>query len=109
LSSRATTEYYQQIVGAVGSQATADQFVRYYIAPGVTHCSGGPGADGIDLLSALDAWVSNGTAPAALTAVKRDVSGATLLSRPLCVYPRYPRYNGSGDVNAAESYTCTAS
>jgi feruloyl esterase len=109
LSNRATAEYYQQVVNAMGGRANTDPFVRFYIAPGVNHCAGGPGADSTDLLSPLDAWVTKGRAPGTLTAVKRDpASGATLLSRPLCVYPAYPRYNGSGDVNAASSYTCTA-
>jgi hypothetical protein len=73
----------------------------------VLHCAGGPGADQVDLLDALDDWVTEGTAPGHLTAAKL-VNGAPALSRPLCVYPMYPRYNGSGDVNAASSYTCTS-
>jgi Tannase and feruloyl esterase len=27
-------------------------------------------------------------------------------SRPLCDYPKWLRYNGSGDVNQASSFTC---
>jgi hypothetical protein len=109
LSTKATAEYYQQVVGAVGGQANADQFVRFYVAPGVNHCAGGPGADSTDLLSALDAWVTKGRGPGTLSAVKRDPgTGATVLTRPLCIYPAYPRYNGTGDVSAASSYTCTA-
>ena len=109
LTVKATTEYYGQVVNAVGGRANADQFVRFYVAPGVNHCSGGPGADETDLLSALDDWVTKRLAPGTLTAVRRDPStGSTLLSRPLCIYPDYPRYKGSGDVNAASSYACTA-
>jgi hypothetical protein len=26
---------------------------------------------------------------------------------PVCQYPRFPKYNGAGDVNAASSYTCS--
>ena len=89
-------------------QAAADGFVRYYKAPGVAHCLAGPGADTADLLSALDTWAGGGAAPATLTALKLDpTNGTTLFSRPLCVHPKYPRYNGRGDVNAAASYTCT--
>ena len=109
LSYSATTEYYQQVVTAVGGQANADQFVRYYIAPGVNHCAGGPGADSSDLLSALDAWVTKGHAPKTLKAKRVDaVTGDTVLTRPLCVYPAYPRYDGKGDVNLARNYDCTA-
>ncbi|HEY0202499.1 MAG TPA: tannase/feruloyl esterase family alpha/beta hydrolase, partial [Burkholderiaceae bacterium] len=27
-------------------------------------------------------------------------------TRPLCEYPTWPRYNGSGDTNLAASFTC---
>jgi hypothetical protein len=107
ISVNGTTRYYREATNAAGGQAAADQFMRYYIAPGVLHCSGGPGADQVDLLDALDDWVREDTAPGHLTAAKL-VNGAPALSRPLCVYPTYPRYNGSGDVNAASSYTCTS-
>ena len=109
LTVKATTEYYGQVVNAVGGRANADQFARFYIAPGVNHCAGGPGADSTDLLSALDQWVTRQRAPGTLSAVQRDATtGTVVLSRPLCVYPEYPRYKGNGDVNAASSFSCTA-
>jgi hypothetical protein len=111
LSKNATAEYHANVTTAVGGAANANEFVRFYVAPGVDHCAGGPGADTVDLLSALDAWVEAGTAPGTLTAEKRDAAGATLFSRPLCEYPRYPRYTGpANDANAARlasSYTCS--
>lgn len=108
LSYRATTEYYERVVQAMGGRENANQFVRYYLAPGVNHCAGGPGADSTDLLAALDNWVSKHKAPRTLLAEQRDAtSGATVLSRPLCVYPAYPRYKGRGDPNLATSYACT--
>ena len=87
----------------MGGQANADQFMRYYIAPGVDHCAGGPGADTTDLLNALDKWVMRGKAPGTLTAEKLDpTTGSTLLSRPLCIYPAYPQYSGRGDPNVSK-------
>jgi len=110
LSYKATTEYYNGVVTSMGGQAATDAFVRYYVAPGVNHCSGGPGADNADLLAALDSWVDKGAAPGTLTANK-IVAGATTFSRPLCTYPSYPRYTGpANDAAAAKlasSYTCT--
>lgn len=100
-----TIRYYSAAVDAAGGHAAGEQFVRLYIAPGVNHCSGGPGADQADLLGALDTWVSTGTTPEELLAISTD---NTKLSRPLCVYPHYPQYKGSGDVNAASSYHCVA-
>ena len=109
LTVKATAEYYGDVVAAMGGQANADSFVRFYVAPGVNHCAGGPGADTTDLLGALDRWVTMGHAPGTLKASRLDpATGATLMARPLCVYPAYPRYRGHGDVNAALSYVCTA-
>jgi pimeloyl-ACP methyl ester carboxylesterase len=111
LSYRTTTEYYTNMVAAVGGQGTADTFTRLYLAPGVNHCAGGPGADVSDLLGALDAWADKGTAPGTLEASK-IVAGANAFSRPLCQFPRYPRYTGpSNDAEAAKlasNYTCTS-
>jgi len=109
LSYRSTTEYYQRVVHAVGGRANADHFLRLYLTAGVNHCGGGPGADTTDLLAALDEWVSRHKAPGTLEATRTDPStGSVVLSRPLCEYPAYPRYNGHGDVNAASSFTCAA-
>lgn len=107
ISPKGTEAYYQGMVNAVGGQASADAFARLYLAPGVNHCDGGPGADHSDLLSALDAWVDQGTAPADLQASRVAGSGATVLTRPLCRYPAYPRYDGRGDPKLAQSYRCT--
>ncbi len=108
LSYRATLDYYSQVQAAVGGRANADQFVRMYLAPGVNHCAGGPGADDSDLLAALDDWVSKHKAPGTLAATKLDASGATVLTRPLCVHPSYPQHKGHGDPAMASSFTCTA-
>jgi feruloyl esterase len=112
LTKKGTIGYYQNVVAKVGGQAAADSFTRFYVAPGVNHCHGGPGADKSDLLSALDDWVTKGTAPGALTATQFASDGSTAnFTRPLCVYPQYPRYTGlAGDANAAKqaaNYTCT--
>ena len=112
LSVNATADYYTSMVAAVGGQAVADQSVRFYVAPGVNHCAGGPGADSADLLAALDGWVTAGTAPGTLTASKVAGNGSTLFTRPLCQWPQYPRYTGpAGNAQAAtlaSNYTCTS-
>jgi len=113
LTYKATTAFYQGVTNAVGGQSAANEFMRYYIAPGVNHCAGGPGADNADLLSALDAWVTGNTAPGTLTAKKVSAAGATQLSRPLCQFPQYPKYTGPANDAAAaalaSNYACTAS
>jgi feruloyl esterase len=109
LSKNATAEYYNNVKTTVGAAST-DTFVRFYVAPGVDHCAGGPGADTSDLLSALDGWVTNNAAPGTLTATKVDSAGAVAFSRPLCQFPQYPRYTGpANDAAAAKlaaNYTC---
>ncbi|MEJ1130304.1 tannase/feruloyl esterase family alpha/beta hydrolase [Variovorax sp. CCNWLW225] len=111
LSARSTVEYHANMRNAVGAPA-ADASTRFYVAPGVNHCAGGPGADSADLLTALDQWVTKSAAPATLVAEKRDADGAVVLSRPLCQYPQYPRYTGPANDAAASrlaaNYACTS-
>jgi len=112
LSVKNTTGYYQNVVTSVGGQAVADAFTRYYVAPGVNHCHGGVGADKSDLLAALDNWVTKGIAPGTLSAAQMTIAGAINFTRPLCVYPQYPRYTGpANDANAAKqasNYSCVS-
>jgi feruloyl esterase len=111
ISQNGTAAYYQRVVQASGGQAAADSFVEYFPAPGVNHCMGGAGADTVNLLPALENWVEKGIAPSSanLVAAKVDLkTGASLLARPLCKYPFYPRYKGAGDPASAASFTCVA-
>ena len=59
-----------------------------------------------DSLTALEAWVERGVVP--VNQVVADTIGVPGRTRPLCEWPAYPRYNGSGDVNAAASFACVA-
>ena len=84
--------------------------VRYFIVPGMNHCSGGPGADRFDMLGPLVDWVERGQAPERITATASTPGyfGVAARSRPLCVYPAWARYNGSGDINDAANFSCVA-
>lgn len=95
---------YERIVAKMG-QETVDGFVRFYLVPGLAH-GGGRFSPTWDNLTALDHWVENGvppTAPIVVDATKTATKGRT---RPLCQYPSWPKYNGSGDANSAASFTC---
>ena len=111
LSTNSTAEYVANMRSTVGA-TSADASTRFYVAPGVNHCAGGPGADTADLLTALDQWVTMGAAPGTLIAEKRDASGALAFARPLCQYPLFPRYTGpTNDAAAAKlpsNYTCSS-
>jgi feruloyl esterase len=106
ISHRDTIRTWADVIGAAGAQA-ARANSRLYIAPGVAHCGGGEGADNADLLAAVMQWVEAGKAPATLVASKQDAAtGKALFTRPLCEHPRWPRYDGKGDIRSAASYSC---
>ncbi len=96
----------------------ASNFAKFYRVPGMGHCSGGPATDQFDMLTPLVAWVEQGTEPQAVTATARgpgNAAGANLevptvwgasRTRPLCPYPKVARYDGTGDVNLAGSFSC---
>jgi hypothetical protein len=83
----------------------------------MNHCSGGPATDQFDMLAPLVAWVEQGKAPESVTAKARG-AGANVVNaelpaswsanrtRPLCVYPKVARYNRTGDVESAGSFSC---
>ncbi|WP_229217756.1 tannase/feruloyl esterase family alpha/beta hydrolase [Massilia forsythiae] len=103
ISPNATIAYYKAQVAKSG-QAAVDAFWRFYTVPGLGH---GDGAfiPSWDAIGALDAWVSTGTAPGTLTGT--DTAAATAgRTRPLCQYPAYPRYKGTGSIDVAANYAC---
>ncbi len=90
-------------------------FYRLFLVPGMAHCGGGTGPNSFgnggpsssvdaehDILTALDHWVEQGTAPAKL------IGTGNGLTRPLCPYPQVAHYKGTGDTNDAASFTCSA-
>lgn len=97
----ATIAYHDAVLEAVPG---AQDSVRLFLAPGVLHCRGGAGPDQFDALTALENWVERGVAPTSMIATKQG----TTMSRPLCAYPKLPRYRG-GEPNDAASFTCAAS
>jgi feruloyl esterase len=82
-------------------------FYRLFLAPGLGHCSGGPGAVPSDLEQAIEKWVERDIAPAFLLGVRNagGVAGKGF-TRPLCPYPQIARYNGSGAPDDAASFSC---
>jgi feruloyl esterase len=101
-------------------------FSRLFMVAGMSHCGGGaapndfgqsaapdqPGNPDNDIVAALDQWVVKGVAPEKLIA-KRSGNGppgqatpTTPATRPICAYPRIPVYDGTGDPDHAESFSC---
>ncbi len=101
-------DYYHRVTKQMGGAANTAAFLRFFLAPGVAHCGGGPGPAPTGQLAALIEWVENRRAPDTLLAVRRDQSGAVVRSRPLCQYPLVARYKGTGSTDVAANFECRA-
>ncbi len=98
-----TIEYYESVVHKMGKGETRD-FAELFMVPGMGHCRGGNGPDTFDTIGALEQWREHGKTPATIAAVNKR-SG---LSRPLCPYPQYAKYTGTGDLKDAANWSCVA-
>lgn len=98
-------------------EGRAGDFARLYPVPGMGHCSGGPSTDQYDALGALVAWVEKGDEPIAIVASARGGTApgsnaevpagwSADRTRPLCPFPLVARYNGSGSIESAASFSC---
>ena len=105
VSTRATAQYYQRLRNTMGA-AQVGGFVRYYEIPGYGHAVSSVFNASWDSLTTLENWVEKGTSPP--PQIVADTAGVPGRTRPLCDYPGYPRYLGSGDINLAASYSCAA-
>jgi feruloyl esterase len=105
VSTRSTEEYYSRIQANMGA-AKVRQFLRFYEVPGYGHAVSSVFNASWDSLTALENWVERGVAPAAQ--IVSDSIGVPGRTRPLCEYPQWPKYRGSGDVNSAASFDCVS-
>jgi feruloyl esterase len=101
----ATVEFYQSLLDA--NRDAGSDWVRLFMAPGMAHCSGGKGPDSFDKIGTLEDWVERGKAPTRIVAAHHS-AGKVDRTRPLCAYPQVAKYKGSGSVDDAESFVCTA-
>jgi feruloyl esterase len=114
-------DFYGRIVARHG-QAATDSFLRFFLLPGMGHCSGGVGFShiggatgapvsddaGHDMVRALDAWVIRKRAPASFIAAQMSQDKQVTATRPVCMYPSEAKYQGSGDTRDAANFTCVA-
>jgi len=108
--------WYKNLQAANGGDAS--NFARFFRIPGMGHCSGGPAADQFDALTPLVNWVEKGEAPATILATARGAGNpggvntdlpadwSAGRTRPLCPYPKVARYNGTGSLESASSFSC---
>jgi hypothetical protein len=121
ISALNSINYYQAVNAKMGPSA-ASQFVRLYMVPGMQHCTGGPGPSWFGQFSilpqrdpdhsiflSLQRWVETGAAPRTIIASKvAPKEGKVEMTRPICAYPKLPRYKGHGDTNSADNFECAA-
>lgn len=96
-------DYYRRVIAANGGVTAAQRFARLFLVPGMNHCGGGRALDQFDALTAIQAWVEKGRAPARIIARGDAFPGR---SRPLCPYPSAAHYKGSGNIDSAASFEC---
>ena len=100
-------DYYERVLETMGGTGEVAEFARLFMAPGVFHCEGGPGATQFDAFGALVDWVETGEAPDTIPASPAGVNPEAA-TRILCPYPLVARYDGTGDPQRATSFTCNA-
>lgn len=113
--------YFDAVVARMGA-STVGEFFAAYAATGLPHTSGGVAAGAanapaygipgrVDLLAVVEDWVEKGVKPAAqYTLTNRNALApfAEIASKPMCQYPLYPRYTGTGGGASAASFSCVA-
>jgi feruloyl esterase len=98
------------------------EYHRLFMLPAVGHCGGSSGPSAIGggmpepppayrnadthVVSAIIRWVEQGVAPEKIVASRFGANGAVVRQRPVCPYPAQVVYNGSGDINNADSFSC---
>nr|WP_279052122.1 tannase/feruloyl esterase family alpha/beta hydrolase [Acinetobacter tandoii] len=116
-----TQNWYDKLLQKYPNNASgnAPSFVRFFRVPGMNHSRGGISTDQFDALTALVNWVEYGQAPDRIIAGARGEGNASgqvntelptdwsaTRTRPLCPYPLIARYNGQGDSEQAENFSC---
>ena len=100
-----TIEYYDDVVQTLhGGYAHTQEFAGLFMAPGVGHCGGGAGPQPQNIFDAVVNWVEHGTAPDTILASKAITGGTQ--TRPLCPYPKFAVWTGTGSKDNAANFVC---
>jgi hypothetical protein len=110
VSYKGSIKYFRDVGTSIGSERERDKSMEFFLLPGVQHCTGGVGAATVDWIEAMSRWTEKGERPSSqhIFAKKTDAASKIEFTRPLCAYPQYPRYGGSGAAEAGENFTCQA-
>jgi feruloyl esterase len=105
ISPENSTLYYTRVLEALGGASRVQGAYRLFMAPGMSHCSGGEGPNTFDMVAALEQWVEYHKAPDQITA-SHSSNGVVDRTRPLCPYPQVATYKGAGSTDEAASFVC---
>jgi feruloyl esterase len=97
-----TVLYYESVLGKMGKDQ--GDFTRLFMVPGMAHCRGGEGPNTFDSVGTMEAWREKGVTPTQMTGFNPQSN----LSRPICSYPQYAKYKGTGNAKDAANWACTA-
>jgi feruloyl esterase len=100
---------YDDIWRTMGTWKKTQDFTRLFLAPGTTHCGGGPGPQDVQprAFDALVKWVEQGVAPQQLLTSRPASASLPARTFLLCPYPEQAHYKSQrGSVNDASSWTC---
>ncbi|HLJ26885.1 MAG TPA: tannase/feruloyl esterase family alpha/beta hydrolase [Candidatus Angelobacter sp.] len=106
-----TIKWYENLSELTGGFGELQENVRLFMVPGMQHCGGGPGPNIFDTLTPLEDWVEHGIAPNGILAahfVNNDPTQGVDRTMPLCQFPEQAHFNGTGNVNNAANWSCTA-
>lgn len=137
IATGSSSVFYSRVADALGGYDKLDSWFRFFLVPGMQHVSGtavdapwyfaqgnAAGVVGTDIYStpgfedaqhdallALIRWVEEGEAPDQIVATtwvnSTDPSSGVLRQRPLCPWPQKAVYDGAGDVDSAQSWSCS--
>jgi len=103
-SARETVQYYERLAQD-NAEVPLDEWSRLFLVPGMGHCAGGEHTlDRFNMVEAIVNWVEEKRPPARVVATGQTMPNE---SRPLCPYPAYAHYSGTGDTKNADNYSCS--
>jgi hypothetical protein len=115
----ASKELYENTLKTVGVDRTKS-FWKLYLVPGAGHGGGGLSTWLLnwDAFNAMVEWVERGVEPGAINGsraagvdltidpVTNKLKYPDIRTRPNCPYPEVARWDGTGSIDKAESFTC---
>ena len=106
ISPGSSVAYYKSVLKAMADEKVYAAY-RLFMVPGMAHCGGGDGASSFDMLGALEQWVEHGKAPDSIMA-SRIRDGKVDRTHPLCPYPQFAMYKGTGSTGDGANFACAA-